>query len=125
VGGDVRSWVLTITRYQVMGECTRMKRLADSRRPFVPQALVKELEHRLVEETEEPNQRLEALRQCSETLPPAWRELLSARYDDDLTLELIAERTNRSLGAIKKQFFTIRHKLHECINQRLAQEMGQ
>ena len=120
-GSDFKAWLLTIARYQVMAECTRLRRLADYHERYVPHALALELERRMGE-APQPERRLELLKQCMETLDPAARELLRLRYEAGQPLEEIARHVGRSLGAIKKHFFFIRQKLHACVSQKLRAE---
>lgn len=121
-GTDFKAWLLTIARYQVMAECTRIRRLADYHERYVPHALALELERRVVETTPQAERRLELLKECVTTLSDKSRELLRLRYDGELSLEQISGQVGRSLGAIKKHFFAIRQKLHACVSARLQNE---
>lgn len=121
-GTDFRAWLLTIARYQVMAECTRVRRLADYHERYLPHALAMELERRVVEILPQPERRLEILRHCIAALNAKSKELLRLRYDGELSLEQIGSQVGRSLGAIKKHFFLIRQKLHECVTARLQTE---
>lgn len=119
---DFKSWLLTIARYQVMAECTRLRRLADYHERYVPHALALEFERRLVETLPQPEHRLELLKQCVATLTATSQELLRLRYDGDQSLEQVAQTVGRSLGAIKKHFFLIRQQLHECVRAKQQTE---
>lgn len=68
---DFRAWLFTIVRYQLMAECTRLKRAADYHSRYVPQALLKKLEHRSGGTAEEPP-RLQHLRECLERIARGW-----------------------------------------------------
>ncbi len=120
-GTSFQAWLFTIARYQLMTEATRLRRLADYHSRFAPELLDRELERRAVEEAPEHlAERLTALRACMEKLGDAGREILHWRYDVDIPLQEMAERTGRSVGAIKKNLFLLRQKLQECIERRLA-----
>ncbi|MCG6156354.1 RNA polymerase sigma factor [Rubinisphaera margarita] len=121
-GTDFRAWVFTIARYQLVAECTRLKRKADYHSRFVPHALNQELMRRAEEVAEEPA-RLTHLRECLKQIEGKSREILDWRYASELPLAEIAQRSKRSVGAIKKHLFVLRQKLHDCIKQRLAEEI--
>lgn len=121
VGTDFRAWLFTIARYQLMAECTRLKRTADYHSRYVPHALTQELDRRTDGVAEEPI-RLIHLRECLKQVEGNARDVLDWRYVRELRLAEIAQRSNRSVGAIKKHLFVLRQKLHDCIEQKLAEE---
>ncbi len=121
-GTDFKAWLLTIARYQVMAECTRLRRLADYHERYVPHALALELERRVVEPAPQAERRLDVLRGCIASLNESSRELVRLRYERGSSLEEIATQLGRSVGAVKKHFFQIRQKLHDCISARLQEE---
>ena len=120
VGTDFRAWLFTIARYQLMAECTRLKRMADYHSRYVPHALSQELDRRTEGVAEEPT-RLTHLRECLKQVEGNARDVLDWRYAKELPLAEIAQRSNRSVGAIKKHLFVLRQKLHDCIEQKLAE----
>jgi RNA polymerase sigma-70 factor (ECF subfamily) len=121
-GTNFKAWLLTIARYQVMAECTRLRRLADYHERYVPHALALELELRVMTPAPQAERRLELLRQCIAQLGATSRELLRLRYDGEHAIEEIARQLGRSPGAIKKHFFQIRRKLHDCVAASLPAE---
>lgn len=121
-GTDFRAWLFTIARFQLMAECTRLKRLADYHSRFVPVALDRELERRAGESAVLENDRLGCLQACLEAVEGPARQILDWRYSEECPLSDIANRTNRSIGAIKKQLFLLRQKLHECVERKLRAE---
>ena len=66
--------------------------------------------------------RLDALRQCMQSLPQKNRALVEERYAGDSVKDL-AQRLNRSVNSISVTLHTIRRKLLECIERRLAGEI--
>ncbi|WP_372716008.1 RNA polymerase sigma factor [Novipirellula sp.] len=121
IGTDFRAWLFTIARYQLMAECTRLRRMADYHSRYVPHALSQELDRR-AEGVAEELARLSHLRECLQTVEGNARDILDLRYAKELSLAEIAERSNRSVGAIKKHLFVLRQKLHDCIEKKFAEE---
>jgi RNA polymerase sigma-70 factor (ECF subfamily) len=123
-GTDFAAWLFTIARYQLMGELTRLRRLADYHERYFPHALALELERRAVSEEPVAEQRLGALRACLAELGEPARRLLDQRYTHEVPLQRIADGLGRSEGAIKKSLFLIRRKLHECLTRAPGAEAG-
>lgn len=114
-GSDFRAWLFTVARFQMRAEVTRLQRLADYHQRYAPRALTDELQRRADSHLDEPAQRVEWLKQCVQKLSEPNRQILADRYEASLPLDEIARRTNRSVGAIKKQLFILRAKLLECV----------
>jgi RNA polymerase sigma-70 factor (ECF subfamily) len=57
----------------------------------------------------------EQLRRCLERLSDRNRELVRLRYDDELSLELIARRVRRSIGALYTAYSRIHAALLRCM----------
>ena len=119
---DFRAWLFAIARFQLLAETTRLKRLTDYHSRYAPVALSHELERRIESSTSHNSERLDHLESCLESVDGPLREILDWRYADELPLAEIADRTNRSVGAIKKQLFVLRQKLHECIQRKMSAE---
>jgi RNA polymerase sigma-70 factor (ECF subfamily) len=120
IGTDFRAWVLTIARYQIMMESTKLRRLADYHSRYIPYALAKESERRLQESPPEYD-RLKYLQDCLTTVSDSNRQLLKARYEDGFDIQAIADRLGRSAGAVRKQLCLLRKQLHDCIERKVAQ----
>lgn len=123
-GTDFAAWLFTIARYQVMGELTRLRRLADYHERYFPHALALELERRAVGDEPLEDRRLGALRACLAALGEPARQLLDQRYTHEVPLQRIADELGRSEGAIKKSLFLIRRKLHDCLTRGPQAEAG-
>jgi len=122
-GTDFAGWLFAIARYQVMGELTRLRRLADYHERYFPHALWQELERRaLTLDDAHDDERLVALRGCLGKLDESARTLLARRYADEVPVQQMADERGRSVGAIKKHLFLLREQLHDCLTRRLAQD---
>lgn len=124
VGTNFRAWVVTIARYQLLMETSRLRRQADYHSRYVPHALADQLERQLGESADgEPDRRLEQLRHCVDRLPEASQAMLRSRYGQNASLDQIAAAADRTNGAVRKQLCLIRRQLRECITRRLR-ELG-
>jgi RNA polymerase sigma-70 factor (ECF subfamily) len=65
-------------------------------------------------------QRQRVLQHCIAKLPSDHRTLVLLRYDEQLALEEIATRMNRTVGALYRLLSRVRHVLHECVSKHLA-----
>lgn len=71
--------------------------------------------------TETPDApRQAALRVCMERLPQRTREILTLRYDQDLSGESIAVRVGSTVDAVHQTLSRARTSLADCVRRRLA-----
>lgn len=119
-GTNFPAWLFAIARFQLKAELTRLRRVADYHARFAPDLLQRELERRADEPGEEQQERLDCLKECVESLGDNLRRYVSWRYEEEIPLEAMAERTGRSVGAIKKQLWLIRRKLQECVEAKMG-----
>ena len=61
------------------------------------------------------------LHDCVEKLPDDHREVLHLRYHEGLSLEDMAARLGRTVGALYRQLSRVRQTLHECVGKTLSQ----
>jgi RNA polymerase sigma-70 factor (ECF subfamily) len=77
------------------------------------------------EEIEQSADRLELrerlLHDCVAKLPPDHREALQLRYQEGLSLEEMAGRLERTVGALYRLLSRVRQVLHECVTKNLHQ----
>jgi RNA polymerase sigma-70 factor (ECF subfamily) len=116
---DFAAWLFTIARYQLKTETTRLRRIADYRSRYAPDLLARELDRRSDEPTADDAQ-LGFLRECLEAVDDRRRRFLTWRYDEAIPLAEMAERSGRSVMAVKKQLWLLRRQLQECIEGKLA-----
>jgi RNA polymerase sigma-70 factor (ECF subfamily) len=64
-------------------------------------------------------QRERVLHECVAKLPADHREALHLRYQEGLSLEEMAVRLQRTVGALYRLLSRVRHVLHECVNKNL------
>jgi len=63
-----------------------------------------------------------ALAACLEALAPRDRDLVRKRYNDGISIRVLAEESLQSEGALKMALMRLRRKLKRCIRARLARE---
>jgi RNA polymerase sigma-70 factor, ECF subfamily len=114
-GTNPMAWLLTLARYEAMTEAARRRRIADYHSRFALDLIEREVRRRAEQPAEQSCERIDRLRGCLDRLGDAGRQFLRWRYEDDLPLADIAERSGRSLPSIKKQLFVLRRKLQNCI----------
>ena len=118
-GTNFAAWIFTIARYQLLAELQRLRRVADYHARFAPELLERELERRVQEPVECVEERLDHLRKCLDSIEGNLRKYVFWRYDEEIPLEEMANRTGRSVGAIKKQLWQIRRKLQHCVEVKM------
>ncbi|WP_197442957.1 sigma-70 family RNA polymerase sigma factor [Lignipirellula cremea] len=123
-GTHFTAWLLAITRFQLRTETTRLRRIADYHTRYAPDLLQRALDQRSEETPEIWSTRLEHLQSCLRCLDKSLRQYITWRYADNLPLEEMASRCDRSVGAIKKQLWKIRQKLQQCVESRMEHEGG-
>jgi RNA polymerase sigma-70 factor (ECF subfamily) len=67
-------------------------------------------------------QRQEMLQSCVKKLGEQNAQLISQRYEAGLSIETIAERSQKTVDAVYRSLSRIRKILHDCIEQKLAAE---
>jgi RNA polymerase sigma-70 factor (ECF subfamily) len=120
LGTNFSAWLFAIARFQLKTETSRLRRIADYKSRYTPELLVRELDRQSSEQPEAVATRLEYLKQCVESLEENLSQYLSWRYRDEISLEEMAQRSGRSVAAVKKQLWVLRQKLKECIELRAA-----
>jgi RNA polymerase sigma-70 factor (ECF subfamily) len=64
--------------------------------------------------------KLEALRDCVQTLPEHYREPIRLRYCEDLSVGGLAERLGLVAETVKKRLQRAKARLLDCLNRKLA-----
>ncbi|MFT5469710.1 MAG: RNA polymerase sigma-70 factor (ECF subfamily) [Verrucomicrobiales bacterium] len=119
-GTNFSAWLFTIARFQLRTEMTRLRRTADYHTRYAPDLLLRELERREKDDTpEEIAERLEHLKACLAKLDGSFRQFLTWRYEEEISLEEMATRSGRSIAAVKKVLWKLRRNLHTCILTRM------
>jgi RNA polymerase sigma-70 factor (ECF subfamily) len=121
-GTKFPSWLFTIARYQLQTEITRLRRLADYHSKFAPDLVQQLFLHPQEDSLNLWEQRLEHLRSCLNQLGAGLRQYITWRYEDQISIDQMAQASGRSAAAVKKQLWLLRQKLHRCVEQRMSIE---
>lgn len=114
-GTNFVAWARKIAFHQVLAHRKRKQR---DRLDFSEDFL-----RTVAEEVERHSDRLEQreriLHECVAKLPPDHREALHLRYHENLSLDDMAARLSRTVGALYRLLSRVRHVLHECVTKSL------
>lgn len=117
LGTNFGAWARKIVFHQVLAYRKRKHR---DRLDFSEEFL-----RTVADEAEQSAEHLERrekmLFACVEKLPREHREVLQLRYQEGLSLEDMASRLNRTVGALYRQLSRVRQSLHECVEKNLNQ----
>ncbi|MEM7456768.1 MAG: sigma-70 family RNA polymerase sigma factor [Planctomycetota bacterium] len=118
-GTNFGAWLTTIARYQLKTETTRLRRIADYHTRYAPDLLSRELELRSESSNENESVRLEHLKACLGQTGEHLLRFVRWRYEEEIPLQEMANRCERSVAAVKKQLWKIRRMLHQCVESRM------
>lgn len=119
-GTKFSAWLFAIARYQLQTEVTRLRRLADYHSKFAPD-FAQEMFNQVNEDSLSLwEQRLEHMRECLKQLSSGLQQYIKWRYEEQISIDQIAEACGRSAGAVKKQLWLLRQKISRCIEQRMT-----
>lgn len=124
LGTNFAAWLFTIARYQLQTETTRLRRLADYHSRYAPELLARELERRTSMPVEESDAYLHSLKECLEALDEHRKRFLMWRYYEAIPLTEMADRSGRSVAAVKKHLWLLRRQLQECIERKVITGTG-
>jgi RNA polymerase sigma-70 factor (ECF subfamily) len=108
-----RAWACTVAYYEVLSH----RKLARQRRSRFADEIVEAIANQYETEPDDLGPRSEALRTCLEKLSPENRRLLDLIYRDDLSVEQVAERSNRTAAATYKALARVRKLLRDCVER--------
>ncbi len=86
------------------------------------ESLMDQLAAALVQRQPERSARQVAMEQCVEKLPEKSRQLLELRYEEDASMDRVAEVFASTEGAVRVMLFRIRNLLAECIQAEITKE---
>lgn len=115
-GTSFRAWARTIARHKIR-EYLRLRRMVVVEEEVLL-GMEQAFEH--MDTGRHLEERKNALRRCVESLSAKARRLLSWRYEDGWSPEVIATKTQKTRTAVNSLLQRIREKLRSCVERRLA-----
>lgn len=115
-GTNFQAWAISIARNMVRSYFNRHKR---SRLQF-DDNLVKKIEDQTVSKLRNHDSRVESLKKCFEKLSDSNRQLMKLRYEQGMTVKLIASRLGKPLHGMYKYMARLQNSLLECIEKAMA-----
>ncbi len=120
-GTHFKAWVFAVARYEVLNY--RKSKARASRLVFSDE-MEDLIATELPEQSDDLEERHDALRACLAKLKPAQRELIRHRYFRGTSLQDYADEIGRSVGGLKVTLHRIRTALAACIEQKLTTTKG-
>jgi RNA polymerase sigma-70 factor (ECF subfamily) len=111
-GSDFKAWSFRVAHFQVMA--FRQSQIRD-RLVFDDDALA-QITRDAAKQDELYQQRIARLEHCIAKLPERNRDVLCRFYDNDESLEAIAETLKRTANAVGQMLFRIRKSLIACVS---------
>ncbi|MEW6158899.1 MAG: sigma-70 family RNA polymerase sigma factor [Verrucomicrobiota bacterium] len=115
-GTSFRGWLRAIALNLIRAELQRFHRQQSNELNLARQQLLQT--DAFHASSTQPN-RLEALEECLAELPPAFRELIDLKYTQQLPIEQIAHRHQRTETAVWQSLFRLRQQLKLCIEGKM------
>jgi len=112
-GTSFGAWARAFARRTVLEEQRRRGRL------MLDDRAVAAVSEKMDDDGDESGQR-EALRHCLENVHRNSRRLVALRYEQDLSMEEIGSRLERTAGAVQVALSRVRAWLADCIRNRLT-----
>lgn len=117
-GTSFFAWASKIAYFHVLSHRRKMSR----DRLVFDDDVLDYLAERQLEREEEVNRRAVALKACLQKLPAAQKQLVEQRYAPGGSVQDIAAKAGKSVGAISQTLYRIREGLMKCVEQTLATE---
>jgi RNA polymerase sigma-70 factor (ECF subfamily) len=115
LGTNFGAWARKVAFHQVLAYRKRKHR---DRLDF-SEDFLRTVSEEAEQSADQLEQRERVLHDCVAKLPPEHRDALHLRYQEGLSLEDMAARLERTVGALYRLLSRVRHVLHECVTKNL------
>jgi RNA polymerase sigma-70 factor (ECF subfamily) len=117
LGTNFKAWAFAVARYVIMNNQKRFRR--EGRLVFSSD-LVEVLADQFEEMAPEPDERMEALRDCLGRLRLEHQSMLLACHEEHGSIERVAERRGQPAVTIRSILLRLRGKLRKCVYEQMA-----
>lgn len=114
-GTNFGAWARKVAFHQVLAYRKRKHR---DRLDF-SEDFLRTVSEEVEQSADQLEQRERVLHDCVAKLPAEHRDALQLRYQEGLSLEDMAARLERTVGALYRLLSRVRHVLHECVTKNL------
>ena len=101
-----------------MTECEVVRRQAKNQHRYLEHVIAHQLQSAVEAHSELDDTRLELLDECLRALSPEAVALIEQRYRARQGVEEMARALGRTASAISVQLFSLRRKLHDCVERK-------
>ncbi|MGB8168242.1 MAG: sigma-70 family RNA polymerase sigma factor [Chthoniobacteraceae bacterium] len=115
-GTNFGAWARKIAFHQVLAHRKRKQR---DRLDF-SEDFLRTVSEEVEASADHLERRAQVLHDCIARLPAEHRDALHLRYHENLSLEDMAARLSRTVGALYRLLSRVRHVLHECVTKNIA-----
>jgi RNA polymerase sigma-70 factor, ECF subfamily len=110
-------WAYAVVRFEALAHHKRVSR----RRCITDSSILDKISEYASSHCIAIQDRLAALKECLQKLPPKQRQYVALRYEDNLPLDQIAAQVHRSENSVAAMLYRARTALAECIQKNLAE----
>lgn len=115
-GTNFNAWAYRIASYQVKAYTRDKKR---QKWITLDNNLIDDISNIIIDKHKKFDIRYGALEKCIEKISASDRNYLIERYINELSLEKLSKKFNRSIGALKQVYHRIRSKLRKCVEEQV------
>jgi RNA polymerase sigma-70 factor (ECF subfamily) len=119
-GTNFSAWALRIAHFQVLNYCKNHKK----DKIYFSNRAVDILSDQIMARDQNPDQRLNILKNCLEKLQAGERDLIQMRYEHGATTRGVSEKTGKALHVLYRLLDKIHIKLLLCVRRTLSEEMA-
>ena len=114
---NFKAWAFAVARYVIMNNQKRFRREG---RLIFSSDLVEVLADQFEEMAPEPDERMEALRECMGRLRHEHQRMLLACHGERGSIERVAEERGQPAVTIRSILLRLRGKLRKCVHEQMA-----
>ncbi len=115
---DFFSWAARVAQFEVLNYRRSKQRQSQMMDP----ATIEALAATAIEMKDENSERREALAKCIQDLVPKDRQILSLRYREGGSINIVSEKFGRTVAHMHRELRKIRERLLRCVRLRITSQ---